>query len=243
MRDGQPKCVCAPKCKTKNQRPKRINRHAIAQLKSHQQTLNESLSSIDTDQMHQFMNQSGQSHRHNQSIHIEINANTSHDIQIFHSDHLNNRSNTKSDKIISIIAPILPSNLSSSHKSKKMQSHHQQTDLTDPVTVNNKKNMLKSTQSSRHLMATTNKSYAQHRQNGKNHRHKLATTKHQYSNSSIFDNNIVNINHRHQTSIEQQLKSKFYGHDIPYPPIDLPVSLLNNTIQNQKKSKIRTRKK
>lgn len=230
MRDGQPRCVCAPKCKTKN-RPKRVNRHAtIAQLKSHHDEMDQH--SQDDDHHNdddvadrriyqQQMNRSGKSHSHHQSIHTDaVTATSQHDVQIFHTHNLNNRSNTKSDKIISIIAPILPSNLSSSHRHKKMQSHHQQRQQQQQKSAKSVQ------QSSKHALATSNKSYAkQHHPISKNHRHKLSTTKNQYSNSSLFDNNIVNINHhRRQTSVEQQFKSKFYGHDIPYPPIDSPVS-------------------
>lgn len=237
IRDGQPKCVCAPKCKTKNQRPKRVNRHANAQLQSNAQGLNGR--SVDApDRTLQLNNQSG--NRHHQSIHIDAAA-TSHDVQIFttHNDHLNNRSNTKSDKIISIIAPILPSNLSSSHRPKKIKSHKTTTTTTTTTPAANGRRMLvKSTQSTQHLMTASNKSYARHRQNGKNHKHKLST-QNQYSNSSLFDNNIVNVNHRRQTSVEQQFKSKFYGHDIPYPPIDLPnVSFAWDTKRSAEKNVI-----
>lgn len=206
IRSGQPKCVCAPKCKAKNQRPKRNNRHATAQSKSpsHQE---QHRRSGDLSNRTLILNQSG----HYQST--QIDADTSHDVQIFHSDNLNNQSNMKSDKIISIIAPIHPSNLSSSHRRKETRQPHNAT------THNGRSRVMKSRKSSRRLLAAANNnnsSRATHRSNG--------SKKHPYGNSSLFDNNTVNVNHRRQTSVPEQFKSKFYGHDIPYPPIDLPVS-------------------
>lgn len=209
MRSGQPKCVCAIKCKTKNQRPKRggANHHAHS---------------------HQTLNQQHQHQHHHQSS-IDDNEDTSHDdVHIFNNDLNNtNRSHKKSDKIISIIAPIHhSSNLSSSHRPKKMHNtarmHNVGSDGS-ASTNSSRRNMVKS---SKHLVVNSNGNSAarQHHQSGINHRHKITAHKNEYSNSSLIDNNIVNVNHRRQTSVEQQFKSKFYGHDIPYPPIDLPVS-------------------
>lgn len=221
LRSGQPKCVCAIKCKTKNQRPKRggANHHAHSQFKSNHQGLN---------QQHH--------HQHHHQSSIDDNDDTSHDdVHIFNNDLNNtNRSHRKSDKIISIIAPIHhSSNLSSSHRPKKIHNSARMhsggggggvivSDGT-PSTNSSRRNMVKS---SKHSVANPNGNPAarQHHQSGINHRHKITAHKNEYSNSSLIDNNIVNVNHRRQTSVEQQFKSKFYGHDIPYPPIDLPVS-------------------
>ncbi|XP_055320206.1 uncharacterized protein LOC129577357 isoform X2 [Sitodiplosis mosellana] len=212
MRSGQPKCVCAPKCKTKNQRPKRNgggNHHAHSQFNSNYQGLNH------------------HHHHHHQSS-IDDNDDTSHDdVQIINNDLNNtNRSHTKSDKIISIIAPIHhPSNLSSSHRSKKIHNTEQMHNDKGGGTVSNNSSRQNMVKSSKHLVASSNSNSTarQHHQSGISHRHKMRTHKNEYSNSSLIDNNIVNVNHRRQTSVEQQFKSNFYGHDIPYPPIDLPL--------------------
>lgn len=209
MRSGQPKCVCAPNCKAKNQRPKHGNNRAHAQLNGNHEG---GLKRHTND--HSEPNRSDQNHR--QSIQTDVD--TSHYVQIF--DHRNNQSHAKSDKIISIIAPIHsssnPSNLSSSHRSKKIKLHNA------AQQHNANRNMAKST---KHLVALNN-SHAKQHPSGMGHTmHK--PHKNEYSNSSsssLFDNNILNVNHRRQTSVEEQFKSKFYGHDIPYPPIDLPVS-------------------
>lgn len=203
MRAGQPKCVCAPKCKTKNQRPKRGNHHAHSQLKINHHGLKRHAND------HNWPNQSDENHR--QSIQSDID--TSPYVQIF--DHRNNQSHAKSDKIISIIAPIHsnPSNLSSSHRSKKIKLHN-----------GNRQTI----ESARHSVASHNSQWhhsAKQHQSGINRRHKLSHQNEYSSNSStLFDNNVSNVNHRRQASVEEQFKSKFYGHDIPYPPIDLPVS-------------------
>lgn len=231
MRSGQPKCVCAPKCKTKNQRPKRGDgnqHHAHSQFKSNHQGLNQQ----QQQQQHLTSDHSGEMNHHQSSI--DDTDNTSHDnVQIFDNDLNNqNQSHIKSDKIISIIAPSIhhPSNLSISHRSKKIhnaaQLHNGSSSSSNGGSgsgSNSRRNMDKST---KHLIANSSNNSAarQHHQSGINHRHKITTHKNEYSNSSLIDNNIVNVNHRRQTSVEQQFKSKFYGHDIPYPPIDLPVS-------------------
>lgn len=244
MRSGEPRCVCAPKCKTKN-RPKRGHRHVQSQLlhlqshiesQLHSNNNHDGLNHQQRKRSNDFSNRTLINHpngnNHHQSIQIDADD-TSHDdndddVQIFHDDHLNNRSNMKSDKMVSIIAPIQHSNLSSSHRRKKTTLH------SSAMTHNGRRNVHKipTKASSNHSDDTateatmSNNSHAKHRQNGNSNKHKLAH-KHQYSNSSSqLDNNIFNVNHRHrQTSVEQQFKSKFYGHDIPYPPIDLPVSI------------------
>ncbi|XP_031634012.1 follistatin isoform X2 [Contarinia nasturtii] len=238
MRSGQPKCVCAPKCKTKNQRPKRGNPYTHSlQIKhnhQHHHGLNLPRRSNDHNSGNNGNHHQHQHHHlhHHQSIQNDDDP-TSHDAVQIIDDELNNRSYTKSDKIISIIAPIPhPSNLSiSSHRSKKIHLHN-----------NGQQSMVKSM---KHLMdATTtmtsltttgqsmNNSHTiqQQQQQQQQNRHQIDINHHRsnkllqknvYSNSSLIDNNIVNVNHRRQTSVEQQFKSKFYGHDIPYPPIDL----------------------
>lgn len=232
MRSGQPKCVCAPECKTKNHRPKRGggNHHANSQFKSHHHGQKQQ-----KPHQQRVSNEHSGKSGHHQSIdgddddnnNNNNNDNTSHDdVQFFNNDLNNtNRLNKKSDKIISIIAPIPhPSNLSSSHRSKKI---HNTAQLHNGNSGNSNRNgrrlMIKS---SKHFVANSsgNSAARQHHPSGINHRHKFTTHKNEYSNSSLIDNNIVNVNHRRQTSVEQQIKSKFYGHDIPYPPIDLPVS-------------------
>lgn len=160
-------------------------------------------------------------HHHNYHHHehqsIKLDPDTSHDVQIFH-----NQSNTKSEKIISITAPILLSNLSSSHRPKTIKLHKKMA-VTTTAASNGQRNQKKSIQSQQSADASHN-FHAKKRQRGINHDiHKLAPNN-QYGNGSQFDNNIVTINYRHQTSLQQQFKSKFNGHDIPYPPVDLPVS-------------------
>lgn len=251
IRSGEPRCVCAPKCKTKN-RPKRGHRHVQSQLlhlqshsHSHSQSQlrsnnHEELNQQQQQQSGDFSNRtlinnpSGNNHHH-QSIQIDAATaatasddddedDTSHDVQIFHGDNLNNRPNMKSDKIISIIAPsIQHSNLSRSHRRNKKTSLH-----NSAMTHNGKRNVAKPTKPSNYSVAVpSNNSHAKQQPNGiHSNKHKLAH-KNQYTNSSgQLDNNIFNVNHhrRQTSSVEEQFKSKFYGHDIPYPPIDLPVS-------------------
>lgn len=195
MRGGQPKCVCAPNCKTKNQRPKRsdVNHPAQSKVESNDHELKQ-------------QKQQNRPVKSGENSHIDDKENTSHgDVQIDPTN--NNQSHKKSDKIVSIIAPIHhPSNLSSSYRPKKNQNFAQLHGGDGSRRQNNAK-------SNYH--------------NNKTHRHKLSTHTNEYNNSSLTDNNIVNVNHRRQTSMEQQFKSKskFYGHDIPYPPVDLPVSV------------------
>lgn len=233
MRSGQPKCVCAPKCKTKNQRPKRGNPYTHSlQIKhnQHQQELNQRRRSNDhSGNNHQHQHHHLHQHQHHHQSIQNDDDHTSHDVVQIFDDELNNRSYTKSDKIISIIAPIShPSNLSiSSHRSKKIHLNNNDQQMM----VKSMKHLMDATTSMATTSESMNNSYAmrqQHRhQSGINHHHPTKLLqKNEYSNSSLIDNNIVNMNHRRQTSVEQQFKSKFYGHDIPYPPIDLPVSFL-----------------
>lgn len=171
-------------------------------------------------QNYQELNRRSSEHSHlnRHTHHQSIDANTSHDVQIIAD--LNDQSNTKSDKIISIIAPIHSnsSNLSSSHRSKKFKLHNNNTAQMH----NGRRNMQKPITETTPMMEKHFN--ARHHQSGINHHHKLSHKNDEYNNSSLSDNNIVNVNHRRQTSVEEQFKSKFYGHDIPYPPIDLPVS-------------------
>lgn len=224
MRNGQPKCVCAPKCKVKNSRPKRVNRYSQSSDDHH---VNENSSNPDkssnsssvsgsrkTNNKNKHSNRNGKRHQHQpnyQSPHQRINA-----MEL-------DRTQFQSDKIISIIAPS-----SSSSTSSNSNSSHSYKKIIDPNAVatvtqvpllpsNGNRNAMKSLQltTKRHLLATV------HSLHGPKQR---ATKTHNINgnNSSRIDNHIVGVNSRHQiSSIEQEFTSKFHGHDIPYPPIDL----------------------
>lgn len=208
--------MCAPKCKVKNPRPKRVNRYS--QLNDERQHLNASKN----NNSHKNNNRNGKRQQHQpnyQSSNQRINAMKS------------DRTQFQSDKIISIIAPsslsssIRPSNLTSSHSNKKFIDAHAVATVVvatqAPSNVN--RNAMKSTQQSttkRHLLATVHSLHGSKQRATKNH-----NVGNSSSSNSRIDNNIVGVNSRHQIpSVEQEFASKFHGHDIPYPPIDLAVS-------------------
>lgn len=247
MRDGQPKCVCAPKCKTKNPRPKRVNHysqlnnghhHERNRYRSNQDapkrssssttTSISSSSSINSINNKNNSNRNGRRHHHHQNhqkyqsshqrIHLDSDR-MNQNIDVFSNRHPNNdRTQSHSDKIISIIAP---SSTSSSIRTSNSNSSHSH---------KNSRNAIKSLQlpTERHLLATVHNSHSSKQRGGKINRN--------ISNSSLIDNNIVNVNPRRQiSSVEQGFLSTFHGHDLPYPPTDLAVSsILSNSNKNKR---------
>lgn len=234
MRGGQPKCVCAPKCKAKKFQRKRINRYSQVENGLHHAPHQSSSRSsrrisatVGSNNINNASNRNAKRHQQNyQSPHqrnqhysIQMNA----DVEVIHSlQHTNNPSQLHGDKIISVIAP-LSSNRSSylniSHSHKRAFSKHAAAAATP---ANGRRKSLQST-TKRHLLATVHSSHSL--------KHRGRTNRHGSSNSSIpIDKNIVNIIARRQiSSVEQHFTSKLHGHDIPYPPIDLAVSSIFKT--------------
>lgn len=212
MRGGQPKCVCAPRCKVKKYRTKRINRYSQPE-NGLQHAPHQSSSRRNSNGKRHHQNYRTP-HQRNQPYSKQMNT----DVDLFNNlHHSNNPTQLHADKIISIIAP-LPSNRSSylniSHSHKR--AFH--------VSTNGRRKSLQST-TKRHLFATVHSSHSL--------KHRGKTNRHGSNNSSIpIDNNIVNINPRRQiSSVEQHFTSKLHGHDIPYPPIDLAVSSIVQEIR------------
>lgn len=213
MRGGQPKCVCAPKCKSKKSRPKRINRysrvdnglHHTSHRSSGSKTFNNN--SNQNGKRHQHQHQHQQNYRspyqRAQSAHShQMNA----DVDVFNNFHRSNHpTQFQSDKIISIIAASAVSSPNRSSYPNISHSHKKSANGGGkPSQVASK----------RHLLATVHHSHSLKRHGGNN------------TTTNPIDNNVVNINLRRQiSSVEQEFTfSKFHGHDIPYPPIDLAVS-------------------
>lgn len=256
LRNGQAKCVCAPKCKVKNSRPKRVNHHSQLNDGNHQGVNRRRYNADDTSNLSSRMSgrgsdyskinninknssRTGKRHQHPQSYqspHQRIHA----------LDFVNNvdrrlnddRTQFQSDKIISIITPspslsIRPSNLNSSHSHKKLIDAHAVAAAAAatqaPLLSSNRSSNLNAMEP---LQSTTK-------------RHSMATVHHSYSakrrgtknrstnnsTSSLIDNNIVNVHSQHRISSgEQEFISKFHGHDIPYPPIDTTVGFQPNSL-------------
>lgn len=220
MRNGQPKCVCAPKCKAKKSRPKRINHypqlHDGHHYMPHRSRSSNSKNSNRRNNNNNNSIRNGKRHQHQRNYQSLHQRN-----QLSSEQTKTDRTQFQNDKIISIIASSSSawsslnrlSNLNISHSHKKTIDAHS-ADAT--AVANGHRNMVKSQQSTskRHLLATVHHSHSSKRLSKTNR-----------NSSSPNGINIVDTNpHRQFSSAEKEFTSKFYGHDIPYPPIDLPVS-------------------
>lgn len=255
IRSGQPKCVCAPKCKAMN-RVKKYNRpkydSPYPQKYKSLALLNRSYrKNADERQNRESSPSSKNIHRKNRHQHVLMDATTPviidhqlSDVSVFFdANNSPNRTNARSDKMISIVAP--PSTITnlSSHRFKKRKTsssvlnqqqqqsqHNNGKSLAARKFVSNRNSNLLTNNNNSDVSLNdeifTNEMQHTHR------RHRI-NTKNNYG-SNITSNNRNHYRHNsnnnedddddENNSWSDRIRSGFYGHDIPYPPIDVPVS-------------------
>lgn len=248
MRSGQPKCVCAPKCKAVN-RVKKVNRSNYEQQHHHHQhhqkynTLAYSRSFRSENDRRKSLSK--------KSRRQPLDATTAHsidhhmsDVQIlFGTSNGANQTTAKSDRMIAI-APALITN-PNGHRFKKRKSDSSISHATHingkllatrKLVSNNNNNILNDSNALHH-----DESFAMNKMQHMHRRHRTNI----YSNygNNITGNDRNHYRHRIGSSNEEddvgggggsgmedennswddRIRSGFYGHDLPYPPFDVPV--------------------
>lgn len=212
IRGGEPKCVCAPKCKTSSplsashhtkqrfgdaQKSRRnINGNAHERDQRYHRRHSSSSSSL-TDApiaIHNRINGGGGSGADGggggddgsglMAARYSFNQNNNH----------KNASMPKKDKVISIVSP----SSQNSHRFRK----------------NSHLSMIKSPSSSQHH-------HQAHNETAQNHEHRDLRhgRKHRYNQHGGVDHR----RNEQNASWEDRIRSGFYGHDLPYPPDDVPL--------------------
>lgn len=190
MRGGEPKCVCAPKCKSNQHHTKHHHLTTAAAAANNKALANDAQKSR--------RNINGNAHERNERYRRR-HASTSIDVQIAAHDRSavharssfnKNASMPKKDKVISIVSP----SSQNSHRFRK-----------------NSLSIKSSSSSSLHNETQTN-----------DHRDVRHGRKHRY-NQHVGEERTSHRHNEPSASWEDRIRSGFYGHDIPYPPIDVPL--------------------
>lgn len=186
MRGGEPKCVCAPKCKS--------NQHHTKHHLTDDQT---TTAHSHTDAQKSRRNINGNAHEREQRYRRR-HASTAADVQITvlagsgvqsKSSFNKNASMPKKDKVISIVSP----SSQNSHRFRKNSLS------------------IKSSSSSHNETQRIE------------HRDMRHGRKHRYNQHVVAGDQSTHRHHNQNASWEDRIRSGFYGHDIPYPPVDVPV--------------------
>lgn len=225
MRSGQPKCVCAPKCKSahrgksvsgikRHHRRESIDAHKIRRNAKKENIDEESFSTSPKVTSHRKTQRESNKWTQLQRIH---GHDRTENVQIILDSKVNgNASIPKSDKIISIVAPTSLNKQFNSHRYRKSRTNSMEASSSSHGNHN------------RHHAMANGRSYGPTTtSNGTMHWH---GHRHRYNNHrrhSAFPRTLTNV------SREDRIRSNFYEHDLSVSSIDLMVRNKWHVNQNE----------